>query len=62
MTQEMKMTITRDDFMAFDDVRRSGEYNMLDPNARMSAGLSKEKWIEIIRQYEQYENKYKESK
>ena len=56
------MTITRDDFMAFADVRRSGEYNMLDPNARMAAGLSKEKWIEIIKQYETYENKYKENK
>ena len=56
------MKITRDDFYAFADVRRSGEYNMLDPNARMAAGLSKEKWIEIIRQYEEYENKYKESK
>ena len=56
------MTITRDDFMAFADVRRSGEYNMLDHAARMTAGLSKEKWIEIIRQYEQYENKYKENK
>ena len=54
--------ITRDDFMAFADVRKSGEYNMLDSNARHAAGLSKEKWIEIINQYEEYENKYGEEK
>ena len=56
------MTITRDDFMAFADVSLSGEYNMNDPNARIATGLSKEKMIEIIKQYEQYENKYKENK
>ena len=56
------MTITRDDFMAFADVRRSGEYNMNEPSAGIAAGLSKEKMIEIIRQYEEYENKYKENK
>ena len=53
--------ITRDDFMAFADIRKSGEYNMLDSNARHMAGLSKEKWDEIIKQYSELENKYKES-
>ena len=31
-------------------------------NARHMAGLSKEKWLEIIRQYSEFENKYKENK
>tara|TARA_Y100001963_G_scaffold139975_1_gene206415 strand:- start:9 stop:188 length:180 start_codon:yes stop_codon:yes gene_type:complete len=55
------MEITRDDFIAFANVRKSGIYNMLDSNARHAAGLSKEKWIEIIKRYEEYENKYKEN-
>tara|TARA_Y100000296_G_scaffold58562_1_gene67512 strand:+ start:161 stop:331 length:171 start_codon:yes stop_codon:yes gene_type:complete len=54
--------ITRDDFIAFARVRRSGEYNMLDSNARHVAGLSREKWHEIIRQYSEFEKKYKENK
>ena len=56
------VVVTRDDFIAFARVRRSGEYNMLDSNARHMAGLSKEKWNEIIKQYSEFENKYKEDK
>jgi len=56
------VVVTRDDFIAFAKVRRSGEYNMLDSNARHMAGLSKEKWDEIIRQYNKFEKKYKENK
>ena len=56
------VVVTRDDFIAFAKVRRSGEYNMLDSNARHMAGLSKEKWDEIIRQYNKFEKKYKEDK
>ena len=54
--------ITRDDFYAFADVRKSGEYNMLSPEARDIAGLSKKKWFAIIKLYKHYENKYKEDK
>jgi len=53
------VVITRDDFIAFARVRRSGEYNVLDSNARHVAGLSREKWHEIIRQYSEFEKKYK---
>ena len=55
------VVVTREDFIAFARVRRSGKYNMLDSNARHMAGLSKEKWIEIIKQYSDLENKYKEN-
>tara|TARA_R100001530_G_scaffold135556_1_gene113058 strand:- start:1010 stop:1186 length:177 start_codon:yes stop_codon:yes gene_type:complete len=54
--------VTREDFIAFARVRRSGEYNVLDSNARHMAGLSKEKWEEIIKQYSEFKNKYKENK
>ena len=56
------VVVTREDFIAFARVRRSGKYNMLDSNARHMAGLSKEKWLGIIRQYSEFENKYKEDK
>ena len=63
-TQIDNVEITRDDFMAFADVRRSGEYNMLTEAkaARDMAGLSKAKWFAIIKQYGHNENKYKENK
>ena len=53
------MIISRDEFLAFAEVRKSGEYNMFEPRAREVAGLSKEKWFEIIRQYNQLYNKHK---
>ena len=54
--------ITRDDFIAFADVRKSGLYNMFDPRAREMTHLSRRQWVEIMKQYEQLENKYKEDK
>ena len=53
------MIIERDEFLAFAEVRKGGEYNMFDPRARELAGLSKEKWFEIIKQYNQLYNKHK---
>jgi hypothetical protein len=53
------MHIERDEFLAFAEVRKGGEYNMFDPRARELAGLSKEKWFEIIKQYNQLYNKHK---
>ena len=53
------MHIERDEFLAFAEARKSGEYNMFDPRARELAGLSKEKWFEIIKQYNQLYNKHK---
>ena len=52
-----KITLTSKDFRAFAEVRKSGIYDsMLDSNARHMAGLPKEKWLEIIAQYEDLEN------
>ena len=54
-----RMHIERDEFLAFAEVRKSGEYNMFDPRARQVAGLSKDKWREIAKQYNQLCDKYK---
>ena len=53
------MIIERDEFLAFAEVRKNREYFLFDPRARHSAGLSKEKWYEIIRQYNQLYDKHK---
>jgi hypothetical protein len=54
--------LTRKDFRAFAEVRKSGLYNMFDPRAREMTHLSKEQWVEIMKQYTALENKYKENK
>ena len=54
------ISITRKDFRAFAEVRKSGLYNMFDPRAREMTHLSKEQWGEIMKQHADLENKYKE--
>ena len=56
-----EVELTRKDFRAFAEVRKSGLYNMFDPKAREMTHLSKEQWVEIMKQYAELENKYKES-
>lgn len=51
-----KPLLKRSDFLAFARVRKSGVYkSMYDSNARHAAKLSEEKWLEIIKQYEDLE-------
>ena len=57
-----EVVLTRKDFRAFAEVRKSGLYNMFDPRAREMTHLSKEQWGEIMKQYADLENKYKEDK
>ncbi len=54
------MKITRSEFRQFAEVRKSGLYNMFDPKAREMTDLTKEQWVEIMKQYSELENKYKE--
>ena len=56
-----EVELTRKDFRAFAEVRKSGLYNMFDPKAREMTHLSEEQWVEIMKQYAELENKYKES-
>ena len=55
----MATEITEEKFLEYEKIRQEGRYNMFDPKAREVAGLSKEKWFEIIRQYNQLYNKHK---
>lgn len=53
------MKITKQEFQAYEDVRASGGTNMLDVGfvSRLS-GLSREKIFEIIRRYNELNEKY----
>ena len=53
------METTKEQFNEYKEVQEMGAYNMFDPKAREVAGLSKDKWFEIIRQYNQLYNKHK---
>ena len=53
-----KIEITREDFMKYYDVQMGGEYNMLDEHALKLTGLSKEKYLNIIKNYNEYYNKF----
>ena len=56
-----EVELTRKDFRAFAEVRKSGLYNMATPEAREMTHLSKEQWVAIMEQYTELENKYKEN-
>ena len=52
------INITRDEFLDYETVRKSGIYNMFDPQARDLSGLSKDKYITIIRNYSELKEQY----
>ncbi len=54
----MKVVITKEDFLDYETVRKSGMYNMMEPEARALTDLSREKWVTIIRTYGQLKDKY----
>ena len=52
------MEVSENQFNAYERVRKEGQYNMFDPNARMLTGLDKETYIAIIKDYDNLSNKY----
>ena len=54
--------ITKEEFEQYRDVQDSGKFNMFTPQAREMTSLSKDKWIEIIKNYSQLKDKYEGSK
>lgn len=57
------MKITKEMFLRYEKVRLSGKYNMIMDSeaARTEAYLSKEEYLEIIKQYSVYKKMYIES-
>ena len=46
-----KIMISKDEFLDYETVRRSGFYNMFDPQAREMTDLSKDEWVTIMQEY-----------
>lgn len=51
--------VTAKDFSAYVCVQRSGRWNMYDPRAREATGLSREKYLYIIKHYSELAEKFK---
>ena len=52
------MEITKGQFLMYKAVQESGMFNMFDPRARGLTGLDKETYVEILKTYDELENKY----
>jgi hypothetical protein len=50
--------VTKEEFMAYYRVQMEGYYNMLDSRAVKATCLSLKKYMEIIKNYDLYYNKY----
>lgn len=46
-------------FRAYEDVRMSGDYNMLDSRARIKSGLTGEQYLYVMKNYTRLANLYK---
>tara|TARA_R100000234_G_scaffold64042_1_gene38935 strand:+ start:707 stop:871 length:165 start_codon:yes stop_codon:yes gene_type:complete len=53
------INIDRDKFQSYFEIQNKGTYNMLDPRARQLTSLTKEEWMEILKNYDKYKDKYK---
>ena len=52
------MRITKNEFDAYEGVRRYGAWNMFDPEARAATGLEKDKYVAIISNYNALKDKF----
>ena len=50
--------VTKGQFLQYKAVQESGAYNMFDPRAKEASGLDNETYIEIIKNYNDLEEKY----
>jgi len=51
--------VTKEDFEAYEGVRRAGMVNMFDPMARELAGLDKRTFIHIMKNYDDLREMYR---
>lgn len=54
------VNISKEDFMAYEDVRQSGVVNMLSNDVRELAGINKSQHAYIIEHYGELKSKYME--
>jgi len=58
LNKEVDVEVTQADFLAYEEVRQEGLYNMLDSNARMLTGLDKDVYMAIIKHYGTFAKKW----
>lgn len=58
MREDLFTLTDEEKFIAYEEVRDSGAYNMLDPRAVEMSGLSKEDYLYVISNYEQLKKQY----
>ena len=54
----MEDKVTREEFAEYRDVQDSGMFNMFTPQAREMTTLSKDKWIQILKNYTELKEEY----
>jgi len=47
----MSVQITKNDFLQYKEVQKSGLFNMYSPRAREMTNLSEEQWSRIMKEY-----------
>ena len=49
---------SREKFHEYVEIQQTGQFNMLDPQARASSTLDKDEWFNIVSNYEDYVKYY----
>jgi hypothetical protein len=57
-SQDVDVEVSQEEWEAYLEVQESGDFNMLDPNARLTAGLERDVWLAIMSNYEELEDEY----
>ena len=53
-----KVLPSKEDFIIYEAVRSSGNWNMFEPNARKATGLSREAFLNVLTNYEALMEEY----
>jgi len=54
----MEDKVTKEEFAEYRDIQDSGMFNMFTPQAREMTTLSKDKWIQILKNYTELKEEY----
>lgn len=58
MPVDKEVEVSQEEWESYLEVQKSGEFNMIDPNARLTAGVDKLVWLAILSNYSALEQKY----
>ena len=55
---KININVSKSEWIAFMEVRQDGQYNMYSPQARARAGLDKDKWKTIMKNFDNLYDKW----